>query len=122
VPGGRIDGTVGVADQRAKRTRLWPPFGGVEQRIDAARPPLHVGVRDDEELGVRVEQAVGDRTVDRGAVAEVGTGAEEPDVRVPLHRLLWRAVGGSVVRHDDPHRPIGGVRQRREEAVEVRAR
>ena len=53
MPRRRIDRAVGVADQRAERAGLRPSLGSLQQCVDAARPPLHVGVGDDEELGAR---------------------------------------------------------------------
>ena len=52
MPCRRIDRAVGIADQRAERTGLRPARGRLQQDVDAAGPPLHVGIGHHEELRV----------------------------------------------------------------------
>ena len=62
------------------------------------------------------------RAVHRAAVAEVGPGGEQSHVRVALDRGLRRPVGGAVVGHQHADRPLGRMRQRCQEPVQMRAR
>ena len=50
VPRRRVDRAVRVADQRAERCGPRPAARRLEQRVDAAGAPLHVGVGDDEQV------------------------------------------------------------------------
>ena len=89
VPRRRVHRAVGIADQRPERTRAGPPRGRVQQHVDTARTPLHVRVGDHEKIRVlELVQVFRDSAVHRGSIAQVGAGAQQPGVRVPLDRLL----------------------------------
>ena len=67
-------------------------------------------------------QVFGDTEVHGAAVAQIGAGAQQPGVRIAVQRFFGCAVRRPVVGHDDRHRPIGGVRQRGQEPIEMWSR
>ncbi len=98
-----------------------PARRGVQQRVDAARAPLHIRVGHDDPL-VGVSPELSDRAVHCAAVAEVGSGGVQPHARVALDRGLRCPVGGAVVGHQDADGPLGRVRQRGQKTVQMHAR
>ncbi len=109
MPGRGIDRAVGVANQRAPGPRARPASGGRHQLIDAARPPDHIGVGDQDELLRRRHGRYG--AIDRRAIPQVRAGAQQPGAWKTLDGLLRCTVGGTVVGNHHRQRPVGGHRQ-----------
>ena len=114
-----IHRTIGLTNERTQRTRGGPTLRNLKQRIDASRSPLHVGVRDHNPFGFRINL----RHPEVGGlpVADIAPGAQQLDVGL-LGGHFGRPVGGTVIGQDQPQRAIGGVAQRSEEAMEMLAR